>query len=224
MTVGAKTCTACCEDLPLEDFRVQKLGKYRTSKCKRCESEYHATPERRAARRDAYHKRMSDPEYKKRTQAQWKAQPKRVGYKQKYSPAQTARRLALQNAPEARRKRSDTRHRRVYGISLDERDAALREQGGVCAITGRSDWVIKGPHTDHDHETGEFRMVLHATANHAIALLGDNFDGVAGAMLAMYGVPSEDRPSLIEKLKGWLDVNVTRTYSWRRKSALREAA
>lgn len=57
------------------------------------------------------------------------------------------------------KRRSDLKQ--MYGITLDEFDAKLEEQGGRCAICrvdkpgGRGTW-----HVDHDHATGRFRGLL----------------------------------------------------------------
>jgi hypothetical protein len=49
--------------------------------------------------------------------------------------------------------------RRTYGITLDQYDALLAEQGGVCAIC-RGPSTGKNWHIDHDHITGKVRAIL----------------------------------------------------------------
>lgn len=63
----------------------------------------------------------------------------------------------------------------IYGITVDEYDALLKAQGGVCAICG------KPPKTrrlgvDHDHKTGVVRGLLCYFCNHR--LLGGVKDDV----------------------------------------------
>lgn len=65
---------------------------------------------------------------------------------------------------------------RQYGITTDEYDAMLAEQGGVCAVckaepdNGR--WL--GFCIDYDHMSGEPRGLLCSKDNHAIGLLDDS--------------------------------------------------
>ncbi len=66
-------------------------------------------------------------------------------------------------------------HLKKYGLTLEEHDRLLEEQGGVCAI-------CKGPSVgrrgqwfdvDHDHSTGEVRGLLCTNCNRALAALKD---------------------------------------------------
>ena len=61
----------------------------------------------------------------------------------------------------------DARLRKLYGVTEAEWNSVLEAQGGGCAICGRRG-VTRSLHTDHDHETGEFRGIL--CARHNIAL------------------------------------------------------
>ena len=64
---------------------------------------------------------------------------------------------------------------RLYGISTDEYDAMLAEQGGLCAI-------CRGPQTsispnlcvDHCHDTGKVRGLLCNGCNGGLGLLKDS--------------------------------------------------
>lgn len=63
--------------------------------------------------------------------------------------------------------------KRKYGLTLEQYDAMLAAQGGVCAICKkppRGDYVL---HVDHDHGDGRIRGLLHFTCNN---LLGDAED------------------------------------------------
>lgn len=85
------------------------------------------------------------------------------------------------NRPEVRR-RSDLK--RVYGISLEEYDAALALQGkkcGCCGLTIESSRPRQFA-VDHCHQTGKNRGILCADCNMAIGLLGDNLEGLEDAV------------------------------------------
>lgn len=73
-----------------------------------------------------------------------------------------------------------------YGITLDEFNEMLTEQGNRCAIcrlefagTGSSG---RAPATDHDHVTGTVRGIIHNTCNIGIGKLGDNAAGLRRAL------------------------------------------
>lgn len=70
-------------------------------------------------------------------------------------------------------------HLRLYGITLEERDQILRDQGGRCACCGTNDPGKRDWHTDHDHVTNEVRGVLCFRCNTILGSLGDDSSGVA---------------------------------------------
>lgn len=52
------------------------------------------------------------------------------------------------------------RHLRIkYGLSAKDFDDLVAAQDNSCAIC-HGDWSDRGPHVDHDHETGEIRGLL----------------------------------------------------------------
>ena len=60
----------------------------------------------------------------------------------------------------------------IYGLTLEDYDAIVSEQNGVCAICSRKP---KGNlHIDHDHKTNEIRGLLCGKCNRAIGLLNDD--------------------------------------------------
>ncbi len=60
--------------------------------------------------------------------------------------------------------------KRRYGITADEYDALVGEQGGVCALCEQ-----RAPqHVDHDHVTGRIRGVLCSCCNQALGNLRDS--------------------------------------------------
>lgn len=78
---------------------------------------------------------------------------------------------------------------RTYNITLDEYNALLEKQGGVCAICGREE-EIKNPSArsrsslavDHCHETGRVRGLLCFKCNTGIGALGDTVESLRKAI------------------------------------------
>lgn len=67
-------------------------------------------------------------------------------------------------------RRRNTRLKSRYGITLDQYNAMLQEQCGLCAICKKpGDLAV-----DHCHVTGRVRGLLHRTCNTALGLLQDS--------------------------------------------------
>lgn len=62
-----------------------------------------------------------------------------------------SRRVKWQTDPEYKRNKQSIHHKWRYGITLDEKDAMLAAQGGVCAVCKTDDPRGRGWVTDHDH-------------------------------------------------------------------------
>jgi hypothetical protein len=69
--------------------------------------------------------------------------------------------------------------RKNYGISLDEYEALVKSQNGVCAICLRFPNANGVLHVDHDHETGRVRGLLCMSCNVAIGYLCDDLEIVS---------------------------------------------
>lgn len=92
---------------------------------------------------------------------------------------------------------------RNYGITVEEYERMLADQGGVCAICGTSEaspggkkaWAV-----DHDHATGEVRGILCNRCNTGIGQLGDDPDRLVSA--AAYLIRSQDvlRHGLVDRI------------------------
>ena len=71
-----------------------------------------------------------------------------------------------------------------FGMTLEDYDRLLEDQGGVCAICESGDNRSKGErfHIDHDHETGEVRGLLCGPCNTGIGGLNDDLDRLLDAV------------------------------------------
>lgn len=63
--------------------------------------------------------------------------------------------------------------RRRFGITLQEYDAMLAAQGGVCAVCGEPP-SAKRLAVDHNHTTGKVRALLCYSCNSALGLLNED--------------------------------------------------
>ena len=104
--------------------------------------------------------------------------------------ARNARLRAADPIGYAKKKADETRRRRwlnhtavkneqiryLYGEALDQREARLASQNGLCALCGRpfEDTHSGRASQDHDHKTGKLRDFLHARCNLALGNLLDD--------------------------------------------------
>jgi hypothetical protein len=93
-----------------------------------------------------------------------------------------------------------------YGIGVDEFDALVSEQGGVCAICRAPD----PEHVDHSHATGDVRGILCFNCNGGLGQFKDSTDALRNA--AHY-LEARD-PALRE----WSDLALARAGELRRTS------
>ena len=133
-----KRCTKCGELKPLTEFYRQKTGRggYRAD-CKAC----------LAARAKQWYRRNREHAIAQ-VKAWQQANPDRVKAARK---AARARRGPIDR---------DARLRRVFGLSSDDYAATLADQGGGCALCGRTPLAGRSLHVDHNHETGVVRGLL----------------------------------------------------------------
>lgn len=61
--------------------------------------------------------------------------------------------------------------KRLYGITIEEYDQLLADQGGGCGICGQLNSNVRMMHVDHDHETGKVRGILCLHCNVGIGQL-----------------------------------------------------
>ena len=111
----------------------------------------------------------------------------------KWAKANKEQKLELDHTyrhdPRNKDRRSLSARRRTlaeFGLTLEDEERILQEQGYRCAI-------CEGPsggrwfHCDHDHQTGEFRGFLCGKCNKGLGLLGDNVDGLRKALAYLEG-------------------------------------
>jgi len=64
----------------------------------------------------------------------------------------------------------DTRLKKLYGITIEQRKALLKEQGGLCAICKKPQRLI----IDHDHADGHVRQLLCDMCNTGLGCFNDS--------------------------------------------------
>lgn len=64
--------------------------------------------------------------------------------------------------------------RKNFGISLEDFDAIILAQGGVCAVCRQPFRHKRHPHVDHCHTTGKIRGVLCSQCNTGIGMLRES--------------------------------------------------
>jgi hypothetical protein len=80
------------------------------------------------------------------------------------------------NNPEKSREiNANARLKMYYGITLEDYNRMLEEQGGCCAICGKPSTDYKrNLHVDHDHLTGKVRGLLCVRCNYGIGYFGED--------------------------------------------------
>ena len=100
---------------------------------------------------------------------------------------------------------------RTYGMSVEDLDAILLSQHGVCAICQTAPAI----HVDHDHQTDKVRGLLCFRCNAALGQLGDDplvlrraaryvesggFRAAPGHPVDLADEPQGDAPSVMERV------------------------
>ena len=81
--------------------------------------------------------------------------------------------------------------KRKYGITPEEYDKLLAEQGGGCAICGRPPTPGISLHVDHDHVTGAIRGLLCFRCNNALGDFDDDHDRLRAALSYLGPAPGD---------------------------------
>jgi hypothetical protein len=129
--------------------------------------------------------------------AQWRIDnPEK--YRQQYLAYQHRNRDKILAANKDRRKRNPEPYKKHsrranlkknFGITLEQRDALLDRQGGVCAICGSHE-SERALHVDHCHSTGSVRGILCHRCNTGIGMFRDNIEFLSSAIQYLGGVTS----------------------------------
>lgn len=73
-----------------------------------------------------------------------------------------------------------------YGITIEQYESFLQEQGGACAICKTTDAKSTTQHgffiVDHDHKTGDVRGILCERCNHLLGHARDNIETLRSAI------------------------------------------
>ena len=108
------------------------------------------------------------------------------GYRCKLCDTEARKKWERENADRARKSRRGRNLKAKYGITIEEYDTILEEQGGRCAICGshsnESAFHTEFFAVDHCHETGRIRGLLCNNCNRALGFLKDDPVVVSSAL------------------------------------------
>jgi hypothetical protein len=80
-------------------------------------------------------------------------------------------------------KRAREKYIQKYGMTIEDYDAMLETQGGVCAICAGPNQRDRRFDVDHDHKTGRVRGLLCSRCNVGIGLFKDNQGMLSSAIV-----------------------------------------
>jgi len=169
--VMTRRCGTCGLEKPIEEFPRKKDGKYgRASWCSACNykkvKEWRSrNPTKRLEQNRRHYHRHHD-HYLQRNR--WRYI---VSHERRLEIARRA--MAKVRATLGKIGMRETRLKWKYGISLEDYNRVLAQQGGVCAICG-SHPGRRPLDVDHDHKTGRIRGLLCESCNKALGLFRDD--------------------------------------------------
>lgn len=144
-----KRCKKCGELKPIELFyRAADMRDGRRNDCMACNL---------AANRRRY---LADPAVAIARVQRWQQ-----SNRDRVNESQRKRR----SDPEAKRRERAGHLMRKYGMTIEQYDSMLADQGGGCFICGRPPREDISLHVDHDHSTGKVRGILCFCCNNALA-------------------------------------------------------
>ena len=99
----------------------------------------------------------------------------------------------------ARRSKHNTHLKKQYGITIDDYDKILADQGNVCAIcrggTSKRHFAV-----DHNHKSGQIRGLLCARCNRGLSVFMDRIDNLRAAVKYMKDDGAKVKKVLDEEL------------------------
>ena len=108
---------------------------------------------------------------------------------ERYQPNQRR----MRSTPEGKLRQRAGHLMRKFGMTIEQYDAMLQEQGGGCFICSRPPREDISLHVDHDHATGKVRGILCFCCNNALADFGEDPDRLrkAAGYLSRHADPEE---------------------------------
>jgi hypothetical protein len=170
-----KRCNKCHELKPLDEFyRLATMRDGHRNDCKACNlaakaARYRANPD--SARERTRRWQLENPE---------RYAEKQASYRRSGAKKVADRRSHL---------------KRKYGLSLEQYEAILAQQGGGCGICGRPPSGRISLHVDHDHRSGRIRGLLCFVCNSSLGEFDDP-DLLQAAL--RYVEPPVERDLLVE--------------------------
>jgi len=155
----SKRCCRCKTEKPATDFWPSQI------RCKDCCRAYGRTEAARENNRNAHKQWYAENREQVLADAKrWRAQnyDRYRAWQKEYSMR-------------IRRRRRSYELRRAYGITIEEYETLLKEQGNVCACCGTATPGHKGKFVvDHCHLSGNVRGLLCNNCNQALGLMRDS--------------------------------------------------
>jgi hypothetical protein len=155
-----RSCRRCGETKPIDDFAKGDNGVLRRV-CRECKAEQHRQWRANNTERvkDWHRKYAQTPERK----AAHRDRQRHYHYKD----------------PQAQ---ADRNMRKKYGITLEQYQAMLEKQDGVCAVCGEGCKSGRALSVDHNHTTGQLRGLLCGNCNRGIGYLQDDPELIRAAL------------------------------------------
>lgn len=147
--------------MPIEDMTAYHRERYRRERNK----DPAAMSEKRRQYRLANYERLL---------AQERASHQRNQEKRREQAREYQRRFRTERPEEYRATQRRHTRRKKYGLTQEQWDAMLTQQGNVCAICKRANETGKEWHTDHCHTTGTVRGILCQHCNLMLGHAQDN--------------------------------------------------
>ena len=201
MQPDSRTCTKCSVIKPLSEFSKAPRGLYGVkASCKACDAARHAalTADRAPKKRGRPKGAPIDPSSPKTctrcketklhsdfSLASRETETRRAVYRSTCKVCQSVQAMQwfADNPERATLSRRKFNLEKNYGLTVEEYERILANQGGVCAICRRDEPNEHGRtgkkfrlSVDHCHATGRVRGLLCQKCNRAIGLMDDSVD------------------------------------------------